>query len=257
MNRIKLGHSDLQVTPVCLGTMTFGEQVSEADAFAIMDRALERGVNFWDTAEMYPVNPVSKETAGRTESIIGTWFAARGGRERVVLATKIAGRAPMTWARPEGGLDDGFTRHTKKQIDIAVAQSLKRLQTDYLDLYQLHWPDRGYAGFGFHTFRDYPQDWLPFEAILDALAPYVEKGVIRALGVSNESPWGVMRFLKAVWRLRMQKSAGRLRIILYLLLLNRLFCRGCAVEWMLEAQSLYCYQKGNRAFYLSSWQFDR
>lgn len=197
-----LGRTGLQVSAACLGTMMWGEQNDEAFGHAQMDMALDRGINFFDTAEMYTVPP-KPETQGNTERIIGTWFKARGNRDKVVLATKIAGRSPMIWTRQggvsanDGPLDGGMTRQTRQQIDYAVTASLKRLQTDYIDLYQLHWPDRGYAGFGFHVYRDYADggEWEKFETILDALDAHVKAGRIRHVGVSNESPWGVMRFL--------------------------------------------------------------
>lgn len=195
-----LGRTDVQVSSVCLGTMTWGEQNTEAEGHAQMDLALDRGINFFDTAEMYAVPP-RPETQGNTERIIGTWFKARGNRSRVVLATKIAGRSPMIWTRQggvsnnDGPLDGGITRQTRQQIDYAVMASLKRLQTDYIDLYQLHWPDRGFAGFGFQSYRDYPADFEKFEDILAALDTHVKAGRIRHIGVSNESPWGVMRFV--------------------------------------------------------------
>jgi aryl-alcohol dehydrogenase-like predicted oxidoreductase len=195
-----LGRTDVRVSSVCLGTMTFGEQNTEADGHAQLDRARDHGVNFIDTAEMYAVPP-RPETQGSTERIIGTWLKARGGRDKVVLATKIAGRSPMIWTRQggasanDGPLDGGLTRQTRQQIDYAVTASLKRLQTDYIDLYQLHWPDRPYQGFGFQTYRDYEGEWEAFETILESLDAHVKAGRIRHVGVSNESPWGVMRFL--------------------------------------------------------------
>jgi aryl-alcohol dehydrogenase-like predicted oxidoreductase len=196
----QLGRTDVRVSAVCLGTMTWGEQNTEAEGHAQLDLAVDRGVNFIDTAEMYAVPP-KPETQGNTERIIGTWLKARGGRDKIVLATKIAGRGPMAWVRQggasqnDGPLDGGLVRHTKQQIDFAVTASLKRLQTDTIDLYQLHWPDRGYAGFGFQVYRDYGDDWLAFEDILESLDAHVRAGRIRHIGVSNESPWGVMRFL--------------------------------------------------------------
>lgn len=194
MKKKRLGRTDLDVSIVCLGTMTWGEQNTEAEGHAQMDYAVDRGVNFFDTAELYAIPP-RPDTQGSTERIIGTWFKARGNRDKIVLATKIAGRSPMQWHRAGGPLDDGLTRLTRRQIDFAVEQSLQRLQTDYIDLYQLHWPDRGYNGFGFHLYADYPEDFTPFEEILDALDAHVKAGRIRYVGVSNESPWGVMRFL--------------------------------------------------------------
>lgn len=193
----ELGRTGLNVSSVCLGTMTWGDQNTEAEGHAQMDLAVERGVNFFDTAELYSIPP-KPDTFGSTERIIGAWFAKTGRRRDIVLATKIVGRSPMAWFRDgSDGLDGGMTRHTRKQIDAAVEQSLKRLQTDYIDLYQLHWPDRGYSGFGYLVYRDYPEDFLAFEDILEALSRHVEAGRIRHLGVSNESPWGVMRFLAA------------------------------------------------------------
>lgn len=191
----ELGRTGVKVSSVCLGTMTFGDQTPQDDAFTQMDLALARGINFFDTAEMYS-SPPKAETQGATERVIGAWFKARGGRDKVVLASKVAGRnRDMKWIRPEEKLEAGQVRVSRAQIDYAVEHSLKRLQTDYIDLYQVHWPDRLYRGFGFQTYRDYPQDFIAFSEILDALNRHVEKGNIRHIGVSNESPWGVMRYL--------------------------------------------------------------
>lgn len=189
----KLGRTDINVTSVCLGTMTWGKQNTEAEAHEQLDYALERGINFIDAAEMYPV-PGEAETQGRTESYIGNWIAARKNRESYVLATKITGRSGMTWAR-DG--DAPLTRHTPAQIDEAVEKSLKRLKTDYIDLYQLHWPDRDIPGFGFHSYQDYDtSDMVPLEDILGALNRHVEKGNIRHVGLSNEYAWATMKFLR-------------------------------------------------------------
>jgi len=189
MKTIPLG--PLAVTPVCLGTMTFGEQVDEADSHAILDRAIERGVNFIDTAEMYPVPPMAA-TYTRTESFIGRWFARRPGlRQRVVLATKVAGPARgMNWVR--GGKPDV----TPADIQQACDESLKRLQTDVIDLYQIHWPNRNALPFGsiyFDPSKDLPQ--TPVHDQLDALGRLVKAGKVRAIGLSNETPWGVMEFV--------------------------------------------------------------
>ena len=195
-----LGRTDVRVSSVCLGTMNWGEQNTEADGHAQLDLARDRGINFIDTAEMYAVPP-KPETQGSTERIIGTWLKAREGRDKLVLATKISGRSPMTWTRQggvsnnDGPVDGGLTRQTRRQIDYAVGASLKRLRTDYIDLYQLHWPDRPYGGFGFQTYRDYEGEWLAFEDILESLDAHVKAGRIRHVGVSNESAWGVMRFV--------------------------------------------------------------
>lgn len=239
MQKRPLGRTGLSVSAVCLGTMTWGDQNTEAEGFAQMDLAVDRGVSFFDTAELYSIPP-KPETFGSTETIIGRWFAKTGKRQDVVLATKIVGRSPMTWFRDgEAGLDGGRTRHTKKQIDAAVAASLKRLQTDYIDLYQLHWPDRGYQGFGFHAYKDYADDWVAFEDILDALDAHVKAGRIRHIGVSNESPWGVMRFLAESDRRGLPRLAS---IQNAYNLLNRTFESGGLAEIALrEAVGLLAY----------------
>ena len=188
----QLGRTDLQVSSCCLGTMTWGQQNTEAEGHAQMDYALERGVNFWDTAEMYSVPP-SAETQGSTERIIGTWFQKTGRRQEVILATKIAGLSKMLWTRDN---DVEWTRHTKEQVDEAVFKSLKRLQTDYIDLYQLHWPDRATGLFGARMdSKAYAYPYEPFEDILSHLETHVKAGRIRHIGVSNETSFGVMRFL--------------------------------------------------------------
>ena len=187
-----LGRTDLKVTSCCLGTMTWGEQNTEAEGHAQMDYAMDRGVTFWDTAEMYAVPPSAK-TQGSTERIIGTWFKKTGRRNEVILATKIAGLSKMTWTRDN---EVEWTRHTKAQLDEAVSKSLKRLQTDYIDLYQLHWPDRPAGLFGVKMDQSlYEKPYEPFEDILHHLDQHVKAGRIRHIGVSNESAFGVMRFL--------------------------------------------------------------
>ena len=187
MNLIPLGASELRVTPICLGTMTFGEQVGEADSHAILDRALERGINFIDTAEMYAV-PARAETCGATETIVGRWLASRpGAREKIVLATKVAGPSRgMPWIRGE---QSGLTR---AEILAACDASLRRLQTEVIDLYQIHWPARSVPAFG-KIYYD-PAEEKPCASIheqLDALAELVRAGKVRAIGRSNETPYGV------------------------------------------------------------------
>lgn len=192
IERRRLGRTDLTVSSCCLGTMTWGQQNTEAEGHAQMDYALERGVDFWDTAEMYSVPPTA-ETQGSTERIIGTWFQKTGRRQDVILASKISGLSKMVWTRDA---DVSWTRHTKGQVDEAVTKSLKRLQTDYLDLYQLHWPDRAAPTFGSKMDRKaYGYPYEPFEEILAHLETHVKAGRIRNIGVSNETPYGVMRFL--------------------------------------------------------------
>ncbi|MFL6663391.1 MAG: aldo/keto reductase [Rhizobacter sp.] len=192
MNLLPLGHSELRVTPVCLGTMTFGQQVDEAGAHALMDHAVERGINFLDTAEMYAVPP-RRETYGATERIIGSWLAQRPGvRERIVLASKVAGPARgMDWVR-HGSLD-----LTAADIAQACDDSLARLRTDRIDLYQIHWPNRNAPSFGalyFDPAKDRPQSSIHEQ--LDALGRLVKAGKVRAIGLSNETPWGVSEFLR-------------------------------------------------------------
>lgn len=188
----RLGRTDLDVSLVCLGTMTWGRQNTLEDGLAQMDYALDRGIFFWDTAEMYPIAPTA-ETYGRTEEIIGEWFASRGGRDRIVLATKAVG--PGDRFRH---VRDGYPKFNRTHLIQAVDDSLRRLKTDYIDLYQLHWPERNVNTFGKLGYRpsaDEPE-WTPLEEVLSVLADIVQSGKIRHIGVSNETPWGVMKFLQ-------------------------------------------------------------
>ncbi len=188
-----LGRTGLSVSAVGLGTMTWGRQNTEAEGHAQMDAALDRGVNFWDTAEMYAIPPTA-DTYGTTEAIIGSWFQSRGGRDRVILASKVIGA-------PAGGF--GWVREGKSRLDranlfAAVEASLARLKTDYIDLYQIHWPDRVANRFGARVYSHKPeQDGVPIEETLAVLGELVTAGKIRHVGLSNESSWGVMRFLRA------------------------------------------------------------
>src|SRR5262245_12121176 len=188
----ELGRTGVKVSALCLGTMTWGQQNTEAEGHAQMDYALAQGINFFDTSEMYAVPPKA-ETQGATERIIGTWFAARRNRDKVVLATKVAGRSPMNWLRKNGQ----GTEQTPAQIAEAIDSSLKRLQTDYIDLYQLHWPDRPVAMFGSTGlgYKHVEGSSVPIDEILGALATHVKAGKIRHVGLSNESAWGTMTFL--------------------------------------------------------------
>ncbi len=200
MNHVTLGQSGLSVTPICLGTMTFGEQVNEADAHAILDRSLARGVNFIDAAEMYSV-PARAETCGSTETIIGNWFAKNpGARQKVVLATKVAGPARgMPWIRGEV---------SKAGIIEACEGSLKRLQADVIDLYQIHWPARNVPAFGaiyFDPAKDKPMPSI--EVQLEALAELVKAGKVRAIGLSNESPYGVHEFVRIAEQMGLPRVA--------------------------------------------------
>lgn len=190
MNKIQLGNSDLYVPPICLGTMTFGQQNSEADAHAQLDHAIDRGVNFIDTAEMYPV-PTRAETSGRTEQYVGTWLK-RQTRDRIVVATKAAGPGRgITWVR------GGQLQFTPHNLTKALEGSLKRLQTDYVDLYQLHWPDRNVPLFGgYHFDPEQERETVPLRETLGALAGFIESGKVRHWGLSNETPWGLMSVLR-------------------------------------------------------------
>ena len=190
----KLGTTNIDVSVICLGTMTFGEQNSQQDGFDQMDYALERGVNFFDTAEVYPVMP-RKETYGKTEEIIGNWFKQRKNRSKIILASKIASKTEddLPWIR-EGDQKLGFD---KKNMNAAIDASLQRLQTDFIDLYQLHWPERKIAKFGKMDFEFDPNDnkWTQIEEVLDNLNNLIKAGKIRYVGLSNETSWGVMKFL--------------------------------------------------------------
>jgi aryl-alcohol dehydrogenase-like predicted oxidoreductase len=185
-----LGSSNLNVSAVCLGTMTFGQQNTEAEAHEQLDYAFRHGINFIDTAEMYPVPPRAA-TVTRTEAIVGSWLKKQS-RDKVILATKVAGpRRNMEWIR------GGPKALDKANIRAAVEGSLQRLQTDYIDLYQLHWPERNVPMFGQYQFDPTQEkEWVPIHEQLEALAELVREGKIRHIGVSNETAWGVMEFLR-------------------------------------------------------------
>jgi aryl-alcohol dehydrogenase-like predicted oxidoreductase len=198
-----LGRTGVKVSRLCLGTMTFGEQNSEAEGHAQMDYALDRGINFFDAAEIYPIPP-KPETQGRTEAIIGTWLAARKARDKVVIATKVAGRGKMVWLRK----NEPATRQSPGQIMEAVEASLKRLKTDHIDLYQLHWPDRPMRIFEGLDYLHLEGEGHPIDDILGALGKLVADGKVRFVGLSNETPWGVMSFLRAAERHGLPRPAS-------------------------------------------------
>jgi aryl-alcohol dehydrogenase-like predicted oxidoreductase len=227
-----LGNSELNVSAICLGTMTYGEQNSESEAHIQLDYALERGVNFIDTAEMYPVPPRG-ETVTRTESIVGNWLRNQP-RERIVLATKVTGpRRRMDWIRggPEA-LD-------RTNIRTAIEGSLRRLQTDYIDLYQLHWPERNVPMFGGDQFDPAQEtNAVSIRAQLEILSELIREGKVRYVGLSNEHPWGVMSFLRAADELDLPRVVS---IQNAYNLLNRTFECGLAEITYREQLSLLAY----------------
>ena len=229
----QLGDTEIRVSQICLGSMLWGSRNTEAEGHAQMDYALDRGVNFIDTAEMYAV-PTRKETYGRSEEVIGTWLKARGNRDKVIVATKVTGpgeRFPY--------IRDGNPRLSRCHIEQAIETSLKRLRTDYVDLYQLHWPDREMNKFGqLGYLHDHEDNSVPIEETLEALADLVKAGKARTIGLSNESPWGMLRFL------HLAKTGGLPRIVSIqnpYSLLNRSFEAGCAEVAIREKVGLLAY----------------
>lgn len=188
----QLGNTDIKVSSICLGTMTFGEQNNQDDGFEQMDYAFAQGINFFDTAEMYPVPP-SPKTQGSTEEIVGAWIKQRGLRDKVVLASKVSGRGDNN-----AGMDHvrGGPRLSREHVLAACEGSLKRLQTDVIDLYQVHWPERATNYFGQLGYVHRDADGVEIHETLEALATLVEQGKVRHIGLSNETPWGLMQYLR-------------------------------------------------------------
>jgi aryl-alcohol dehydrogenase-like predicted oxidoreductase len=232
----KLGTTDLNVSVICLGTMTFGEQNTQLDGFAQMDYALERGINFFDTAELYAVMP-RKETYGKTEEIVGNWFKEKKNRDKVILASKIASKSDgLEWIR-EGAENLGFD---KFNMNLAIDSSLKRLKTDYIDLYQLHWPERKVPKFGQLDYKYDPKDntWTTIEEVLYNLNELVKAGKVRYVGLSNETPWGMMKFLEV----GKQKNLPRMMSIQNVYsLVNRVFDIGHSEVSISENIGLLAY----------------
>ena len=188
MNYKKLGNTDLNVSTICLGTMTWGEQNTQNEAFEQMDYSLDNGVNFWDTAELYAVPPKA-ETYGHTETIIGNWFEKTKKRKDVILASKVGGPSRKY-------MRNGENSFTGKNLENALNGSLERLKTDYIDLYQLHWPERNVNNFGRLGYEHKENEWNEFEDVLINLKKFIDQGKIRYVGLSNETPWGVMNYLQ-------------------------------------------------------------
>jgi len=230
----RLGWTDLRVSAICLGTMTWGRQNTEAEGHEQMDYAVDCGVTFFDTAELYAIPPTA-DTYGRTEEIIGTWFKRRGGRDKIVLASKVAGpSANLNWIR------EGKGRLDAPNIRAAVDASLRRLQTDYIDLYQLHWPDRKANYFGQLNYVHDPSDdqAVPIAETLQALDEIVRAGKVRYIGLSNETPWGVMTFLRLADQIGLPRAVS---IQNPYNLLNRIFEIGLAEIAIREDCGLLAY----------------
>lgn len=235
MKYTRLGTSDIEVSRICLGTMTYGEQNTEQEGHEQLDFAVEQGVNFIDTAELYAIPPRA-ETYGATETVIGSWLKKRGRRDAIVLASKIAGPGP-DWV---GHIRGGNTRFDAATISSALDESLKRLQTDYLDLYQLHWPERETNYFGKLGYQpdDSEHVLTPIFETLQALEKQVQAGKIRYIGLSNETPWGMMQFLSMARALKLPSIVTTQNPYS---LLNRTYEVGCAEISHREGVGLMAY----------------
>jgi aryl-alcohol dehydrogenase-like predicted oxidoreductase len=232
MKYTTLPNTDIKISKICLGTMTFGEQNTEADGHAQMDYALEQGINFFDTAELYSV-PGRKETYGSTERILGTWFKKTKKRDEIFLASKIAGPNPgLAYIREHMDF-------SPESIALSIDKSLTRLQTDYIDLYQLHWPERKTNFFGQRGYNVQEDAWEDnIHSVLETLEGFIKQGKIKHIGISNETPWGIMRFLEE----SKYNNLPRINTVQNpYSLLNRLFENGSAEVCMRENVGLLAY----------------
>ena len=231
MNYKKLGNTNLDVSTICLGTMTWGEQNTQEEGFEQMSYALEKGVNFWDTAELYAIPPKEK-TYGKTEEIIGNWFKKTKKRSDVVLATKVAGPG-LNWIR------GGGNQYNERNLNEAINGSLKRLKTDYIDLYQLHWPERKSNFFGRLGYQHKDEaEWNEFENILNSLNKIIKSGKVRHIGLSNETAWGLSKFLEIS---KIKKLPRMMSVQNPYSLLNRTYEIGLAEISIREESGLLAY----------------
>lgn len=250
MQKRRLGRTDLLVSEICLGTMTFGEQNTEAEGFALMDRAVERGVDMLDAAELYPIPP-KPATQGRTEEIVGAWMKARGNRDRIVVATKVIGRSGNTWFRDNGSPG----RIIRAQVEEAVDKSLRRLKTDWIDLYQLHWPERVVSNWGANPARfqpfEPPEDETSMEEQAEIFGAIVKTGKVRHFGLSNESAYGTTRWICAAEAGRGPRPAS---IQNAYNLVNRTFEVNLAEVWLREQVGLLAYSPLAQGYLTGKYQ---
>jgi aryl-alcohol dehydrogenase-like predicted oxidoreductase len=246
MDYREIGATGLHVSAICLGTMTWGEQNTQAQAHEQMDYAVAQGVNFFDCAELYPIPP-REETAGRTEEIIGSWFAARKNRDKIVLATKAVGRTESTYFRKGRAIG----RLTRAQIFEAVEGSLRRLRTDYIDLYQTHWPDRAITVFRQLNYKHDDDTGVPIAETVEALGDLVREGKIRHYGISNETPWGTMQYLWAAERMGLPRTVSIQNVYN---LLSRIFEHGLSEIAQREGVGLLAYSPLAQGYLTGKYQ---
>ncbi len=247
MEKRELGNSGIMVSKLCLGTMTWGQQNSEAEGHEQMDYALDHGLNFFDTAELYPIPP-KRETQGRTEEIIGSWMKARNNRDQIILASKVCGRSQfMDWFRKDGSKCEV----SPVQIKEAIEGSLKRLQTDVIDLYQIHWPERPMRTFGGLSFQAYEGDHHDIEEILQVMGELVREGKIRHIGLSNETPWGTTSFLHKAQLLGLPRVVSVQNAYN---LLNRVFETGLSEITHYEGVGLLAYSPLAQGYLTGKYQ---